>query len=147
MGDAKLVLDPQRPALTGLDSFADLGRWADAIVHHQRKRGFVGGCPLGSLASGVAEHDQQARQVLADAFAQWQHDLSVGLGRMRDKGQLRPDVDVETLALATLASLQGGLLLAQTARSDKPLQAALDAALAHVYAHAAVRPPGLPTRK
>jgi hypothetical protein len=44
-------------------------------------------------------------------------------------GRLRPDSDPETLAPATFASLQGGLLLAQSMQSAIPLEAALDAAL------------------
>jgi hypothetical protein len=48
---------------------------------------------------------------------------------MRAAGRLRADADPETLGLAVFASLQGGLLLAQTMQSSKPLEAALDAAL------------------
>jgi hypothetical protein len=40
------------------------------------------------------------------------------------------------MALATLASLEGGLLLAKTTRTTVPLQAALDAAIAHLRAFA-----------
>jgi len=44
--------------------------------------------------------------------------------------------DFDHLATATLASLQGGLLLAKTTRSREPLRIALDAALDHLRAHA-----------
>ena len=39
----------------------------------------------------------------------------------------RPDTHPDTLALALLAALQGGLLLTQVKRDAKPLEAALDA--------------------
>ncbi len=39
------------------------------------------------------------------------------------------DVDPDDLALATLAALQGGLLLTQIQRETKPLEVALDAML------------------
>jgi hypothetical protein len=48
---------------------------------------------------------------------------------MRDRGGLTPDTDPDTLALALLAALQGGLLLTQIQRDTEPLQAALDAML------------------
>lgn len=126
------VLDAQRPLLDRLDSWQALRRWRDAVVAAQRDRQCVGGCPLGSLASELAEHDEQARALMASAFDQWQDLLTRGLRAMQQRGELPADADVDDLALALVASLQGGLLLAQTARSTKPLEVALDAALAHL---------------
>ncbi len=131
------VLTGQRLLLDGLDGFTALQRWRDAIVAVQRERSCVGGCPLGSLAAEVAEHDDRARTLLAGSFGQWQDLLRQGLSAMQTAGTLRPDADPDELALATVASLQGGLLLAQTTRSTRPLEVALDAALAHLRAHAA----------
>ncbi len=131
------VLDGQRLLLSELDSFAALRRWRDVIVAVQRERACVGGCPLGSLASEVAEHDDQARTLLAGAFSQWQTLLRDGLAAMRAGGVLREEADPDALAIATVASLQGGLLLAQTTRSTRPLEIGLDAALAHLRRPAA----------
>jgi TetR/AcrR family transcriptional regulator, transcriptional repressor for nem operon len=44
-------------------------------------------------------------------------------------------VDLPDLATAVLAALQGGLLLAQTTRSTRPLELALDMAIDHVAAY------------
>lgn len=131
------VMKGQRLLLDGVDGFPALERWRDAIVAVQHERDCVGGCPLGSLAAEVAEHDDQARTLLVGSFAQWQALLRDGLSAMQAAGTLRPDADPEELALATVASLQGGLLLAQTTRSTRPLEVALDAALAHLRAYAA----------
>jgi hypothetical protein len=49
--------------------------------------------------------------------------------RLHAIGRLPPDVDPRQLALATLAALEGGLLLAQVQRDPEPLAAALDAML------------------
>ena len=46
---------------------------------------------------------------------------------MHRLGRLTPGADPGELALATLAALQGGLLLAQIQRDTKPLEASLDA--------------------
>lgn len=126
------VLDGQRALLDGLDSWPALQHWRDAVVAAQRDRDCVGGCPLGSLASEVAEHDELARTLLASSFAQWQDLLTRGLRTMQQRGELPADVDAADLALALVASLQGGLLLTQTNRSTRPLEVALDAALAHL---------------
>lgn len=130
------VLDGQRLLLDELDSFEALQVWRDAIVGAQRDRQCVGGCPLGSLASEVAEHDEKARELLAGSFAQWQAHMSRGLRSMQQRGVLQAGANVEDLALATIASLQGGLLLTQTTRSIRALEVALDAALAHLWSQA-----------
>jgi hypothetical protein len=47
---------------------------------------------------------------------------------MRTTGYLAPDANPSTLATATMALLQGGLLLAQVRRDPGQLRIALDAA-------------------
>jgi hypothetical protein len=49
---------------------------------------------------------------------------------MRDRGHLVSGADPDNLALATLAAIQGGLLLGQVQRTTQPLEAALDAMIA-----------------
>jgi TetR/AcrR family transcriptional regulator, transcriptional repressor for nem operon len=57
---------------------------------------------------------------------------------MQARGELG-SADPDQLALATLAALQGGLLLTQMQRSNTPLAAALDAMLT-LIAHQATHP-------
>jgi TetR/AcrR family transcriptional repressor of nem operon len=58
--------------------------------------------------------------------------LRRGLGAMRDSGKLKPEANPAELATAVIAALQGGLLLAQTTRSSRPLELALDMAIGHI---------------
>ena len=128
------VLSGQEALLAELDSVVALQGWRDHVVAAQRRSGCVGGCPIGSLSSELADTDEGARAALAGAFSRWQSAIRRGLQAMQRRGELTADADPERLALATLAALQGGLLLAQAQRDVEPLEAALDAALAHVRA-------------
>jgi hypothetical protein len=56
---------------------------------------------------------------------------------MRAAGKLRPGADPSRLATATLASIQGGLVLTQTRRDPQQLRIALDAAYAYLRSYAA----------
>ena len=56
--------------------------------------------------------------------------------RCSRSGKLDPPADPDELATATLASIQGGLLLTQARRDHAPLATALDAAYANLRAHA-----------
>lgn len=130
------VLDAQQPLLSRLDSFAALEAWRDLIVELQRARHCVGGCPIGSLASEIADTDPEARKELVAGFARWEGAIRDGLSAMRERGELRPDADPVRLALAVLAALQGGLLLAQTRRDTAALEAGLDTTLDRIRAYA-----------
>jgi AcrR family transcriptional regulator len=121
-----------------LDSWKAIRSWFDALVQLQVEREAAGGCPIGSLVGQLAETDRQARRALAASFESWQRHLREGLSAMQVAGKLDRSADPDTLATATLASIQGGLLLTQTARDPRQLATALDAAYEHLRAHAAV---------
>lgn len=123
------VLQAQSPELDHLESMAALRAWRDRVVALHAQIACVGGCPLGRLAAELAESDPLARAALAAGFGQWQDRLARGLRAMQERGELAEDAEPGALALGLLAAAQGGLLLAQTARSVAPLEAALDLAL------------------
>jgi AcrR family transcriptional regulator len=136
------VLASQRSLLASLGSLGDLQEWADDVVELNRARKGACGCPLGSLVSQLAEQPGPMRAKLEDAFQTWQSYLAAGLRRMQDRGELNAEADVAELATGVVAALQGGLILAQAARSEKPLRAALDLAVGRVALAADMaRPP------
>jgi TetR/AcrR family transcriptional regulator, transcriptional repressor for nem operon len=124
------VVGGQEPMFDQFDTLDGLRRWRDFMVEHQRRTGCQGGCPIGSLGSELAEIDDQARVQIATGFRRWEAGIRRGLHAMHAQGRLRPDADPDDLALATLASLQGGLLLTQLQRDPRPVAIALDASLA-----------------
>lgn len=126
------VLDGQHACLAGLRSVEDLRAWRDGLVAASRASGGIGGCPIGSLASALADRSEAARTRLEQSFRQWEFDLAATFRAMQASGSLRLGKSPEDLALAIIAALQGGLLLAQTSRSMRPLELALDMAIAHV---------------
>ena len=116
------------------NSLAGLRRWRDALVELSRQNDGAGGCPLGSLVPELAELSTQSRALLAEGFKRWEAYLVAGFTAMRARGELKPNAEPADLATAVLTALQGGLLLAQTMRSTRPLELALDMALQHVVA-------------
>jgi AcrR family transcriptional regulator len=126
---ADAVLNAQSDHLDRLDTVPGLRAWRDFIVEHQRRLGCRGGCPIGALGAEVAETDDIARQAAARALRRWEGRIRDGLQVMHARGDLPAGTDPEQLALATLAALQGGLLMAQLERDTRPLEAALDAML------------------
>lgn len=128
----ELVLSTQEPLLSHLDSFDALRTWRDAIIQLQVERQCQGGCPIGSLASELSDTQPVARVELAASFMKWEISIRKGLRAMYDRGELRADANPDKLALALLTTLQGGLLLTQVRRETSPLEAGLDAILAHI---------------
>jgi AcrR family transcriptional regulator len=125
-----VVLDGQRELFAGLDSWAGLVRWTDALVEFQVQVDGRGGCPIANLLAQVGERDEDIRSVLASGFDRWVTQIRSGILAMVDSGELRSDCDADWLAASTLASLQGGLTLTQARRDPKALRWALDGALA-----------------
>jgi TetR/AcrR family transcriptional regulator, transcriptional repressor for nem operon len=130
------VLDAQ-PQLIDLSSWAAITAWFDDLVQLQVDRHAVGGCPIGSLAGELAEKDEQSRTELAAGFDRWEAPLRAGLRQMQADGKLRRGADPAGLATATLAAIQGGLVLTQTRRDPQQLRIALDAANAYLRSFAA----------
>ena len=112
-----------------LSTLEGLRAWRDWVVDYQRSIDYRGGCPIGSLGSELADTDPEARAQVAEGFKRWETAIQSGLREMRAHGRLAPDADPDSLALALLTALQGGLLLAKIERNTKPLEAALDSIL------------------
>jgi TetR/AcrR family transcriptional regulator, transcriptional repressor for nem operon len=124
------ILAGQEPLLSNLDSIEALRAWRDLLIEIQHTLHCRGGCPIGSIGAELAETDPQARAEVADGFQRWERSIRDGLRAMHARGELAGDPD--ELALATLAALQGGLLLTQIRRDPSPLEAALDAMIDHI---------------
>jgi TetR/AcrR family transcriptional regulator, transcriptional repressor for nem operon len=133
--NARGVLDDLPP----LESWTAMRSWLDALVDLQVVRHARGGCPIGSLVSQLAESDDQARLELATSLERWRLHLRDGLSSMQAAGKLDRRADADELATATLAAIQGGLLLTQASRNPGRLKAAVDAAYAHLRAYAPTR--------
>jgi TetR/AcrR family transcriptional repressor of nem operon len=129
------VLHAQRDLFAGLDTWVGFQRWADALVEMQEQQGGRGGCPIANLVSQLGERDDDIRVVLASGFDRWETHIRAGLAAMVTAGDLQPDADVDGLATSTLASLQGGLMLAQARRDPGSLRRALDGALALIHTY------------
>jgi AcrR family transcriptional regulator len=123
------VLEAQRPYLDTLDTWEAWENWRLAVVTHYSLQPHWG-CPVGALASELIGHDPDRAAEVSAYMARWRSYLEAGVRRMVAAGLVRSDVDPETIALAIFAALQGGLLLTQTMQSIRPLEAALDGAMA-----------------
>jgi len=128
------VTGHQAETITGNQRQADLGSpeglraWRDMVIAQANSSQGKGGCPLGSLTGQLAETDAQARALLAAGFGQWSAAIGDGLRRLHDTGHLN-GTDPDDLAVTLLATLQGGLLLAQAQRDTRPLETAIDTLL------------------
>jgi TetR/AcrR family transcriptional repressor of nem operon len=119
------VLDGQADALAGFDSMTGIERYVDAIVALQVKR-HTPGCPIGTLAGQLVQHDEASRLILADGLERWEHSLQAGLETMAERGELRSDANTARLATQTLMLLQGGLLLSHVHRDPGQMRIAAD---------------------
>lgn len=120
------------PLLARLDGIDALRSWAQAIVETARANDFRGGCPLGSLASELADRDEAARDDVVIGYRRWRAVIRDGLFAMKVRGALVDDADVDGLSMALLTALQGGLLVSKALRDAEPLSTALNTTIDHI---------------
>lgn len=133
---AAQVVGASQTGLKHVDTLHGLSAWRTMVVRSFRRSGRVGGCPVGSLASELAGQSEEARKLLDQSFSAWSHVIEGSLIRMKERGELAPSAKPASIATAVLAAIQGGILLAKTARSTRPLELAFDMALDFVAQHA-----------
>ncbi|MBU4555947.1 MAG: TetR/AcrR family transcriptional regulator [Actinobacteria bacterium] len=124
---ADTIVNQNRQALSSPDG---VDAWRNMVITGANVADGKGGCALGSLGGQLAESDPEARALIATGFDEWAAALSDGLTSLHARGKLPSHIDPEDLATTLLATLQGGLLLAQVQRSTRPLQTAVDTLLA-----------------
>jgi TetR/AcrR family transcriptional regulator, transcriptional repressor for nem operon len=129
------VIDYQADAIVNrnrhaLESANGVETWRNMVITAARRTKAKGGCQLGSLVGQLAESDPDARALIAAGFDQWAAAISDGLRSLQADEKFPSDIDPDDLATTLLATLQGGLLLAQVQRSSRPFETAVDTLLA-----------------
>jgi len=124
---ADSIVSRNRRALSGAHG---VEAWRNMVISAARRTKAKGGCQLGSLVGQLAESDPDARALIAAGFDQWAAAISDGLRSLRADGKLSSDIDPDDLATTLLATLQGGLLLAQVQQSPRPIETAVNTLLA-----------------
>jgi TetR/AcrR family transcriptional repressor of nem operon len=104
--------------------------WRNMVITAAKRTKAKGGCALGSLVGQLAETDPEARALIAAGFDQWAAAIGDGLRSLHADGKLRSDIDPDDLAITLLATLEGGLLLAQVLGNSRPFKTAIDTLLA-----------------
>ena len=129
------VIDYQADAIVNrnrlaLSSANGVETWRNMVLTAAKRTKAKGGCPLGSLAGQLAESDPEARALIAAGFDQWAAAIADGLRPLHADGKLPSDIDPDDIAITLLATLQGGLLLAQVQRNTRPFETAVNTLLA-----------------
>jgi AcrR family transcriptional regulator len=120
-------------ALGDVSSLAGLERALVAFAAGFEEMGMPG-CPIGTLSTEVAGRNEEARLQAAAGFDAWERLLAGALERMRERGELQAGAEPATLATGLLASLEGGMVLAQARRDMASLRVAVNSGLALVRA-------------
>ncbi|MGC2207551.1 MAG: TetR/AcrR family transcriptional regulator [Candidatus Dormiibacterota bacterium] len=124
---ADAIVDNQGRAIRSANG---VQAWRKMVISAAKRTKAKGGCPLGSLVGQLAETDPEARALIAAGFDQWAAAIGDGLRSLHADGKLPSGIDPDDLATTLLATLQGGLLLAQVQRSTRPFETAVNTLLA-----------------
>src|SRR5271154_4803206 len=124
---ADAIVSRNRQALGSVNG---VEAWQKMVITAAKRTKAKGGCALGSLVGQLAESNPEARALIASGFDQWAAAIGDGLRSLHAEARLPPDIDPDDLAITLLATLEGGLLLAQVQRSTRPFETAVNTLLA-----------------
>lgn len=79
------------------------------------------GCPLTSLSQEMSPVDEDFRERIETLYAQWRKGLADALQKGQKSGQVRAEIDCESMAVMLVASLEGCLAAAKNAQDRKML--------------------------
>lgn len=113
-----------------LSSANGVEAWHKMVIAAAKRTKAKGGCPLGSLVGQLAECDPEARALIAAGFERWVATIGDAIRSQYADDDLPIDIDPDDLAITLLATLEGGLLLAQVLRSTQPFEKAINTVLA-----------------
>ena len=113
---APIFGDGARDPLDQVDAFLD------EVLATQRARNCVGGCPLGNLATELADSHEGFRQRLADGFERWRQCLAAALTRAQALGALDLDVEPAALARFLVAGIEGAILLTKVQKDIRVME-------------------------
>jgi TetR/AcrR family transcriptional repressor of nem operon len=123
------------PMVCNFESVAALRAWGKLLVDQQREPHRHSGCPIASLGSELAVADGEGLDRIAMAFRRLQDQICSGYRTMQTNGGLAANADPDMLATATVATVIGGLVLAQLNQDTGALAASVDSVLAFLTPH------------
>ncbi len=114
-GFVEQVLEPSfsDPSLSPLEQ---IDGFLDRILESQRQRNYVGGCPMGNLASELSDIHEGFRQRLALVFVLWRERLSDALQRAQARGELSTRAEPASVAQFIVATLEGAILMSKVTK-------------------------------
>ena len=124
---AQTIVDRNRQALSKANG---VEAWRNMVITAAKRTKAKGGCQLGSLVGQLAESDPEARVLIESGFAEWAAAIGEGLRSLHAEGKLPAEINPDDLATTLLATLQGGLLLAQVQQNPRPFETAINTLLA-----------------
>jgi TetR/AcrR family transcriptional regulator, transcriptional repressor for nem operon len=120
------------------DPLVQVEAFLDEILSTQRARNCVGGCPLGNLATELADAHEGFRQRLAEGFEHWHQCLAAALTRAQAVGTLAPDAEPASLARFLVAGIEGAILLTKVQKDIEVMEHCIAELRRHLglYRHA-----------
>jgi AcrR family transcriptional regulator len=118
-----------------ISSWRDLEDWFRAHLKLQMRFQMTRGCPFGTLANEVSDHDELIRQDVSLIFEVVKQRLAAFFLKEKATGRLDRRADPQQLADFCIATIQGAMLMGKINRSSRTVEACVREALAHLKSH------------
>jgi AcrR family transcriptional regulator len=125
--EADQILLDQEPYLSGLTSRRSWQLWAAQLLARYEQQGQR--CGLSALTSQLDPSDPAVQEIIGTMYQRWHEALATGIRALQASGEAPASLDADQAAAATLAGIQGGVVMMLATGSSAYLKAALAASL------------------
>ena len=114
------LMDQTRPPLDRIKAYLQV------LIGELEQRNWCHGCLVGNMSLEASEHSELIRERLVMLFQTWRKPMADCLEQAQAEGDLRTDLDPDTLADFLLAAWQGAMMRMKVGRDPAPLRGYLD---------------------
>jgi len=97
--------------------FARLANHIEAIGRYHESRNLVGGCIFGNTALEMSDRNEAYRAVVHGVFEEWRRRSREVLESAVRSGEVRKDLDPESMTRHIVATVEGGIMVARASRN------------------------------
>lgn len=111
--------------LAGTTPGERLTHYFESVYRSHERTKFQKGCLFGNTALEVSNNEESYSQIVESLFTKWIAKLEDVIAEAQEKGQVRDDLEANTLAQHVVATIEGGIMLSKLKKDGGPLSLCL----------------------
>ena len=115
-----------KDTLVGPTPWSRLANFFDTALSLHGRAGFIGGCLWGNTALEMSDKNSRYAKPVAALFERWVALIEEVIVEGQKSGEIRHDCCAQDLAIFTVSTIEGGIMLSRLHKTEDPLKTCFD---------------------